>query len=284
MRDLARGGLEYLALNWATVRERWSLAQTIDGCARRGVAGIAPWREPVQAMGAEAAGRRIRDAGLRVSGYCRAGLFPAADGAGLQAALEDNRRAIDEAAAIGAECLVMLGGGMPAGSKDLPLARSQARDGLAAVLPHARERAVPLAIEPLHPMYAADRCCVSTLKQANDLCEKLDPEGEGGIGVVVDVYHVFWDPELEHEVARAGAARRILAFHVCDWLVPTRDMLLDRGMMGDGVIDIPRIRGLVEDAGYAGLIEVEIFSKQDWWRRDPEEVLAVIAERYRTVV
>ena len=284
MRDLSTGGLEHLSLNWATVRERWDLGQTIDGCVRHGIPGIAPWREPVQALGVAEAGRRIRDAGLRVSGYCRAGLFPAADRRGLQAAIDDSRRAIDEAAALGAECLVILGGGMPAGSKDLALARGQARDGLAAILPHARELAVPLAIEPLHPMYAADRCCISTLKQANDLCEELDPDREGGLGVAIDVYHVFWDPELERQVRRAGAARRILAFHVCDWLVPTRDLLLDRGMMGDGVIDIPRIRGLVEDAGYEGLIEVEIFSKLDWWQRDPDDVLAIIAERYRSAV
>jgi sugar phosphate isomerase/epimerase len=283
MRDLS-GGLEWLSLNWATVREQWDLRQAIEGCARHGIAGIAPWREPLQAIGVGEAARLIQGHGLTVTGLCRAGMFPAADAAGLQAAIDDNRRAIDEAAAIGAECLVMLGGGMPAGSRDLPLARSQARDGLAAILPHARERSVPLAIEPLHPMYAADRCCVSTLKQANDLCEELDPHDDGGLGVAIDVYHVFWDPELEREVRRAGAAGRILAFHVCDWLVPTRDMLLDRGMMGDGVIDIQRIRGLVEAAGYDGLIEVEIFSKDNWWRRDPEEVLAVIAERYRTVV
>jgi sugar phosphate isomerase/epimerase len=132
-------------------------------------------------------------------------------------------------------------------------------------------------------MYAADRCCISTLAQANDLCEELDPDGEGSIGVAIDVYHVFWDPGLEGEIARAGAAGRILAFHVCDWLVPTRDLLLDRGMMGDGVIDIPQIRGWVEAAGYAGLIEVEIFST-DWWRRDPDEVLRIIAGRYRTAV
>ena len=283
MRDMS-GGLEHLSLNWATVREQWDLDQAIEGCARHGFAGIAPWREAVRALGVEEAGRRIRDAGLRVSGYCRAGLFPAADGAGLRAAIDDTRRAIDEAAALGAECLVVLGGGMPAGSRDLALARRQARDGLAAVLPYARERGVPLAVEPLHPMYAADRCCISTLKQANDLCDVLDPQGQGGVGVAIDVYHVFWDPELEREVGRAGAVRRILAFHVCDWLVPTRDLLLDRGMMGDGVIDIRRIRGMVEAAGYDGLVEVEIFSKDDWWRRDPDEVLAVIAERCRTVV
>ncbi len=282
MRELA-GDLRWLSLNWATVREQWDLRQALEGCARHGIPGIAPWREPLQSMGVGAAARLIRDHGLTVSGLCRAGMFAAADAAGRQAAIDDNRRAIDEAAAIGARCLVVLAGGMPPGSKDLALARRQARDGIAAVLPHARAAGVPLAIEPLHPMYAADRCCISTLGQANDLCAELDPDGRGGLGVAIDVYHVFWDPELENEIARAGAAGRILAFHVCDWLVPTRDLLLDRGMMGDGVIDLPKIRGCIEAAGYAGMIEVEIFSR-DWWRRDPDEVLRIIAERYRTVV
>jgi sugar phosphate isomerase/epimerase len=282
MRDLS-GGLDWLSLNWATVREQWDLRQAIEGCARHGIPGIAPWREPLRAMGVDEAARMIHDYGLTVTGLCRAGMFPAADAGGLQAATDDNRRAIEEAAAIGAQCLVVLAGGMPPGSKDLALARRQARDGLAAILPHARAAGVPLALEPLHPMYAADRCCISTLAQSNDLCDELDPDGEGGLGVAIDVYHVFWDPQLEREIARAGAAGRILAFHVCDWLVPTRDLLLDRGMMGDGVIDIPQIRGWVEAAGYDGLIEVEIFSR-DWWRRDPDEVLDVIAERYRTSV
>jgi sugar phosphate isomerase/epimerase len=282
MRELA-GDLRWLSLNWATVRERWDLRQAIEGCARHGIPGIAPWREPLHDLGMAAAARLIRDHGLTVSGLCRAGMFPAADAAGLQAAIDDNRRAIDEAAAIGARCLVVLAGGMPTGSKDLALARRQARDGIAAVLPHARAAGVPLAIEPLHPMYAADRCCISTLGQANDLCTELDPDGQGGVGVAVDVYHVFWDPELEHQIACAGAAGRILAFHVCDWLVPTRDLLLDRGMMGDGVIDLRKIRASVETAGYAGMIEVEIFSRY-WWRRDSDEVLRIIAERYQTIV
>ena len=282
MRELA-GDLRWLSLNWATVREQWNLGQAIEGCARHGIPGIAPWREPLQAMGPGVAARLIRDHGLTVSGLCRGGMFPAADAAGRQAAIDDNRRAIDEAAAIGAQCLVVLAGGMPPGSKDLALARAQARDGIAAILPHARAAGVPLALEPLHPMYAADRCCINTLAQANDLCDELDPDGAGGLGVAIDVYHLFWDPDLEREIARAGAAGRILAFHVCDWLVPTRDLLLDRGMMGDGVIDIPKIRAAVEAAGYAGMIEVEIFSR-DWWRRDPDEVLRIVAERYRTVV
>jgi sugar phosphate isomerase/epimerase len=282
MRDLS-DDLRWLSLNWATVREQWDLRQAIEGCARHGFAGIAPWREPLQALGVGEAARLIQGHGLSVSGLCRAGMFAAADARGLQAAIDEVRRAIDEAAAIEAQCLVIVAGGMPPSSKDLSLARRQVRDGLAAVLPHARAAAVPLALEPLHPMYAADRCCVNTLADANKLCDYLDPEREGGIGVAIDVYHVFWDPDLEREIARAGAASRILAFHVCDWLVPTKDLLLDRGMMGDGVIDIRRIRGLVEDAGYAGMVEVEIFSR-DWWRRDPDEVLAVIAERYRTAV
>jgi sugar phosphate isomerase/epimerase len=283
MRDLSTS-LALLSLNSATVREQWGLAQVIEGCARHGIAGIAPWRDQLQALGVEEGARRIRDAGLRVSGYCRGGMFPAADAAGRQAAIEDNQRAIDEAAAIGSACLVLVAGGMPPGSKDLPGARAQVRDGVAAILPHARAAGMPLAIEPLHPMYTADRCVISTLAQALDLCEALDPDGAHQLGVAIDVYHLWHDPALEREVARAGAGERIQSFHVCDWLVPTRDLLLDRGMPGDGMIDIRRIRGLVEAAGYAGLVEVEIFSRHDWWQRDPEEVLRVVSERHRTVV
>ena len=279
MRDLS-GSLRWLSLNTATVREQWNLRQAVEGCVRHGIPGIAPWRDQVQALGPKQAGTLLRDAGLTVTGYCRAGLFTAPDAAGRQAAIDDNLRAIDEAAAIGAQCLIILGGGLPEGSKDLPGARAQVREGLAAILPHARAAGVPLAIEPLHPMYATERCCVSTLRQANDLCDAIAPD-DPFLGVAVDVYHVHWDPELAQEIARSG--RRILAFHVCDWLAPTKHMLLDRGMMGDGLIDIPQIRGLVEATGYDGLIEVEIFS-QDWWRRDPDEVLRIVAERYQTVV
>ncbi len=283
MRDLSNDP-DWLSLNWATVRTQWAdLRQTIEGCARHGIPGISVWREPLQALGLAEAARLIQDHDLTITGLCRAGLFPAADAAGRQAAIDDSKRAIDEAAAIGAQCVVVLAGGLPEGSTDLADARAQAMDGLAAILPHARASGVPLAIEPLHPMYAADRCCVNTLRHANDLCAALDPDAAGGVGVTIDVYHVWWDPELEAEIARAGAGGRILAFHVCDWLVPTKDLLLDRGMMGDGVIDIPKIRGLVEAAGYNGFIEVEIFSK-DWWQRDPDEVLRIVAERYRTVV
>jgi sugar phosphate isomerase/epimerase len=279
LRDLSADAT-LLSLNTATVRAQWTLEQAVEGCARHRIGGIAPWRDQVAACGLAAAARRIEDAGLTVTGLCRGGMFPAGDAAGRRAAIDDNRRAIDEAATLGARCLVLVVGGMPDGSKDISGARSQVRDGIAAILDYARANAVPLAIEPLHPMYAADRACVNTLRQALDLCNELG----SGVGVALDVYHVWWDPELATQIARAGGAGRLLAFHVCDWLVPTRDLLLDRGMMGEGVIDLRRIRGWVEGAGYRGHCEVEIFSAENWWKRDPDEVLATCIERHRTVV
>jgi len=257
-----------LSLNGATVREQWTLAQIIDGCARHGIAGISPWRDQVAQMGLPSTVQAIKDNGLVVTGLCRGGFFTAKDWR------DDNRRAIEEAHALGAQCLVLVVGGLPAGSKDLAGARRQVRDGIAEILPEARKARVPLAIEPLHPMQAAERACINTLEQALDLCDELGD----GIGVAVDVYHVWWDPKLEQQIGRAGK-KRILAYHICDWLVPTRDLLNDRGMMGDGVIDLPRIRGWVERAGYAGFQEVEIFSERDWWQRDPDEVLDTCKER-----
>lgn len=268
---------ERLSLNTATVRAQWSLAECIEGAARHGYGGVAPWRDKLHEMGVEQAARAIRDAGLAVSGLCRGGWFTA-EGALTPAVIDDNRRAVDEAAALGAACLVMVVGGLPQGSRDLPGARSIVEEGLARTLEHARTVGMPVAIEPLHPMYAGDRACVNTLGQALDLCDKLGP----GIGVALDVYHVWWDPKLVDEIRRCGKYR-LLAFHLCDWLVPTRDLLNDRGMMGDGVIDIPAIRAEVEAAGFGGLNEVEIFSVEDWWTRDPDEVLRTIAERAATV-
>jgi sugar phosphate isomerase/epimerase len=276
MRDLSKDRSQ-LAINSATVKA-WTLPQLVDGCARSGIMAIAPWRDIVQAVGAEKAGKLIREAGLSVSCYCRAGLFPAAEEAGRKAALDDNRRAVDEAAAIGAGSLVLIAGGLPEGSKDLAGAHQQVHDGLAALLPYARAARVPLAIEPLHPMYAADRACVNTLAHANDLCDQLGD----GTGVAVDVYHLWWDPELPRQIARAG--KRILTYHVCDWLVPTKDLLLDRGMPGDGVIDLRGIRAMVEATGYSGLIDVEVFSAENWWKREPSEVLRICLERHQTVV
>ena len=267
---------ERLSLNTATVRAQWGLAQCIEGCARHGLGGIAPWRDKLHEMGVRAAAKAIRDTGLAVSGLCRGGWFTAT-GEITAEVIDDNRRAVDEAAEIGAACLVMVVGGLPGGTRDLARAHALVEEGLARTLDHARAVGMPVAIEPLHPMYAADRACVNTMGHALDICDRL---GEG-IGVACDVYHVWWDPDLHDQIARAGR-ERLLAFHVCDWLVPTRDLLTDRGMMGDGVIDIPGIRAAVEAEGFDGLIEVEIFSALDWWRRDPDEVMSVVAERGRT--
>lgn len=276
MRDLSKDRAHF-AVNSATLKA-WSLEQLVEGCARAGVTAIAPWRDIVQACGLEQAGRLIRNAGLTVTCLCRGGMFPAADEAGRRAALDDNRRAVDEAVAIGARCLVLIAGGLPKGSKDIAGAHEQVHDGLAALLPHARSAGVPLALEPLHPMYAADRACLNTLAHANDLCDRLGD----GVGVALDVYHVWWDPDLARQIVRTG--KRILTYHVCDWLVPTKDLLLDRGMPGDGVIDLRGIRAMVEATGYAGHCDVEIFSAQDWWKRDPAEVLKICLERHQTVV
>ena len=265
-----------LSLNLATVRKQWTLREAVAGAARHGFAGIAPWRDMVAETGTGEAARIFRDSGLRVTGYCRGGLFPAPDAAGRQAAIDDNKRMIDEAAAIGAECIVIIGGGLPKGSRDLAGARKMFADGLAAVLPHARAAKIPLALEPMHPIYAADRGCISTLAAMNDLCDRL---GEG-LGVAIDTYHVWWDPDLPREIARAG--QRIISHHICDWLVPTRHMLNDRGMMGDGVIDFKAIRRMIEAAGYTGIQEVEIFS-EDWWARPGDEVLQIAMERFRAV-
>ncbi|SLN61132.1 sugar phosphate isomerase/epimerase family protein [Roseisalinus antarcticus] len=265
-----------LSLNTATVREQWSLAQCIDGVARHGLGGISPWRDKLQEMGAEAAARAIREAGIGVSGLCRGGWYTA-EGSLTQAVRDDNRRAVDEAATIGAECLVMVVGGLSPDSRDLPAARALIEDGLADTLDYARTVGVRIAIEPLHPMYCGDRSAMSTTGQALDICDRLGD----GIGVALDVYHIWWDPQIEAQIARAGRDR-LMAFHVCDWLVPTRDLLLDRGMMGDGVIDIPRLRGLVEAQGFDGLVEVEIFSAKDWWTKDPDAVLQEMIARGAT--
>jgi len=258
-----------LSLNTATVKRQWNLAQAIEGCARHGIHGISPWRDQVQELGLKNSRKLIQECGLGVTGLCRGGFFTSKDWQ------DDNRRAIEEAHELGASCLVLVVGGLPAGSKDLRGTREHVRDCLSKILPEARRANVPLAIEPLHPMQAADRACVNTLEQALDFCDALGD----GIGVAVDVYHVWWDPKLEAQVKRAGK-KRILAYHICDWRVPTRDLLNDRAMMGDGVIDLKRIRGWVEGAGYAGCHEVEIFSELDWWRRDPDEVLKTCKDRH----
>ncbi|MBC8055845.1 MAG: sugar phosphate isomerase/epimerase [Rhizobiales bacterium] len=288
MRDFSQDH-RWLSINTATVRAQWPLDRIIDECARRGIRAISPWRDQVAAVGLDAVAKALRNAGIELSGYCRGGMFPATSAAGLRAALDDNRRAVDEAKTLDAACLVLVVGALPgaldgrAQHKDLTRSRREVADGIAATLEHAREVGMPLAIEPLHPMYAADRACVNTLEQALDICDALDPARSGALGVAVDLYHVWWDPKLQAQIERAGRAR-LLAFHVCGWLVPTRDLLNDRGMMGDGVIDIPQIRGWVEAAGFKRYSEVEIFSKDDWWTRDGGEVLDTCIARHRSAV
>jgi sugar phosphate isomerase/epimerase len=272
---------ELLALNTATLRERWNLRQIIEACARHRFRGISPWRDRLAQIGVKDAARAIRDNGLTVTGLCGGGMFPGSDRKARQAALDDTRRAIDDAATLEAQCLVLVAGGLPRDSKDLSGAREMARDGVGEVLDHARSAGVPLAIEPQHPMYCAERGCVSTLAQALELCDELDGGGGGALGVAVDVYHVWWDPELRAQIERAGE-KRLLAFQISDWLLAPGDMLADRGMMGDGVIDLPLIRSWMEEAGYHGFHEVEILSSGNWWRRDPDEVLATCRVRHQT--
>jgi sugar phosphate isomerase/epimerase len=287
MRDFSSDH-RWLSLNTATVRKQGDLTEIIDACARHGIRAIDPWRDQVATVGLDRTVRAVRDAGLALSGYCRGGMFTS-DAARRTEVRDDNRRCVDEAMALGASCIVLVVGGLPqysrpgsAASKDIAAARAQVEDALADMLDYARAARLPLAIEPLHPAYAADRACVNTTKQALDICDRLDPGRTGLLGVALDVYHVWWDPELMGQIARAGRDR-LLAFHVCDWLVPTRDILNDRGMMGDGVIDIKSVRGAVEAQGYAGYSEIEIFST-DWWAKPMDEVLRTCIERHRTVV
>ena len=287
MRDFSADH-EALSINTATVRKQWRLDRIIEECARRDIRAISPWRDQVAAVGIDAIARQLRATGIKLSGYCRGGFFPAGDAAGLRAALDDNRRAIDEAKLLGAPCLVLVVGSLPGALdgkpvyRDISRARAEVRDGIAKTLEYARELGMPLAIEPLHPMQAAERACINTLEQALDLCDELDAGRSGALGVAIDLYHVWWDPKLAAQIVRADTDR-LLAYHVCDWLAPTRDLLNDRGMMGDGVIELKKCRRWMEDAGYSGYSEVEIFS-DNWWSKPGEEVLATCIARHKSVV
>jgi sugar phosphate isomerase/epimerase len=287
MRDFS-GDHRWLSLNTATVRKQGDLVQIVEACARHGIRAIDPWRDQVAAVGLDRAVAAVRDAGLELSGYCRGGMFTS-DTARRIEVRDDNRRAIDEAVALGAPCIVLVVGGLPqfsrpgsAISRDIVKARAQVEDAIAEMLAYAQDAHMPLAIEPLHPAYAADRACVNTTMQALDICDQLDPQRSGALGVALDVYHIWWDPEVLPQIARAGQDR-LLAFHVCDWMVPTTDILNDRGMMGDGVIDIRSLRSAVEAEGFSGYSEIEIFSNA-WWDRPIDEVLQTCIERHRSVV
>lgn len=282
MRDLGQHR-QALSLNTATLGHRSPIEHVIDRCAVHGFGAIAPWRRDLVGRRASDVAARIRDRGLTVSGFCRSTYFTDASPAGRRAAVDDNARALDIAAELGAACYVLVVGGVPEGGRDIDEARRWACEGVAALLERARAAGVPLALEALHPMTAADRSVLNTLGQALDWCDALDGDRRGGLGVIVDAYHVWWDPALAASVARACRERRVLGFHVSDWLRETRDLVTDRGMMGDGVIDLRRLRGWLEDGGYAGPVEVEIFSSRHWWTRPEDEVLDVCVERLLTV-
>jgi sugar phosphate isomerase/epimerase len=257
----------------------WTLTEAVAGCQRAGVPSIGLWREPVAEVGLEKAARVVRDAGLRVSSLCRGGFLTGPGPDERQRAINDNRRAIDEAATLGTKFLVMVVGGLPDGSRDLAGARERMADGIAELAPYAGERGVQLALEPMHPIFCADRGVLSTLGQALDIAERFPADQ---VGVVVDAFHVWWDPDALAQIARA--AGRIASFQVNDWITPLPpDALLSRGMMGDGHIDLRMLREAVDAAGYTGDIEVEIFNA-DIWAADPAEVLDTAIDRYATHV
>jgi sugar phosphate isomerase/epimerase len=275
-----RAALTRLSINQETVRQL-PIPELARLCAALGIPGVGLWRDPVREFGVERAAEAVRDAGLTVTSLCRGGFFTAIDADERAAALDDNRAAIDEAAALGTGTLILVSGGLPTGSKDLPGARERVADAIGELLPYAAERGVRLAIEPLHPMYASDRCVVSTLGQALELAERFPAER---VGVVVDTYHLWWDDQVPAQLVRAGAQHRIAAFQLADWVTPLpQGVLLGRGQLGDGCVDLRGFRERVDAAGYPGAIEVEIFNPA-LWARDGAEVIAETAERYRRLV
>jgi sugar phosphate isomerase/epimerase len=254
---------------------RAMLTEVVDACVRHNVQWIGPWRYSVSDNPVAAAGL-IRNTGLKVSSLCRGGMFPAATKEERQRRIEDNLRAIDEAATLGTDLLVLVNG--PAPDKDIDSARQMVVDGIAAVVDHAAKCEVRLGIEPLHPMFAADRSVVVTMGEANEIAARFPADR---VGLVVDVYHIWWDPQVYAEIQRAG--ERIFAFHVSDWIVPTPDMLMGRGMMGDGVIELKRLREAAERAGYNGPIEVEIFNEM-LWSRPVDEIVSLTSDRFQEFV
>ena len=252
----------------------WPLEQAIEKYAAKGIKGISVWRQWLDERGPEVSGRLLKDSGLEVVSLVRGGFFPGRTVDDRKKAIDDNKKAIDEAAAIGAPTLVLVCGAIP--GQSLSESRKQITDGIASLLEHAASVNVKMSIEPLHPMYADDRSAVNTIKQANDMCDALKSPL---VGVAVDVYHVWWDPELHREIIRCGKSGYLFAFHICDWLTPTADFLNDRGLMGEGCINIKEIRSWVEEAGFNGYNEVEIFSNR-WWGKDQDEFLEAIVNGY----
>ena len=264
-----------LSLNTATVKRQCSLEQAISLCVNHGIPAIGPWRDKLDQCGLNMARTLIDESGLKVSGLCRGGFFTLDNTYNF----DDNKKAVDDALAIGAECLVIVSGGLKKGSKNIDEAHKYITEGLHKITAYGKAQGMPIALEPLHPMYAPDRCAINTLGHALDICDEI---GEG-IGVAIDAYHVWWDPDLDTQIKRAGQNKRILGYHVCDWLVPTTDLLLDRGMMGDGAIDLTGLTQKVLDAGYDGFVEVEIFSNH-WWSKSADDVASTAIDRFNQML
>jgi len=263
--------MKRFSLNQATTKH-WPLPDLVAGCVDAGVTGVGLWREDIQAYGVEKSAALVRDAGLTVTSLCRSGFFQQPDW------LEENKRALDEAATIGAPALVLVSGGLPEGSRDIDAARAHVGAALGELVPHALAVGVQLAIEALHPMFASDRCVVSTLKQALDLAAPYPAEA---VGVVIDTYHLWWDDTVWEQIARAGRENRIACFQAADWVTPLpAGVLLGRGLPGAGCVELRRFREAVDAAGYTGPIEVEVFDETLWSRPGPE-VLAEALAGYR---
>jgi len=270
--------LSRLSLNQRTTAS-WSLPEAIKGCVDAGLGAIGIWREQLAEVGVDEGCRLVAESGLRVSSLCRGGFFTTADPAEAQKAEASNREAIEEVAALNAATLVLVPGGLPPGDRDLEAARDRASRAIERLVPYAQELNVNLGIEPMNPIYAADRGVISTLAQALDIAERFDA---ADVGVVVDTFHLWWEPDVADQLQRAG--QRIVSYQICDWITPLpADTLLARGMMGDGHIDFPAFTKAVVRAGYSGDIEVEIFNA-DLWAAPPAEVVDTMAKRYLDLV
>ncbi len=269
-----------LGFHQVNMLQKWTTQQFIDGMQRHGIGAIAIWRDKLREHGAPEVARMLRGTGLQVLSLCAAGLLATPDPGEAASATDELKRAIDDAAAIGAGSLMFVAGGVDPRDKSLESTRKRVLERLAGVTCYARAAGIRIALEPLHPMLCGLRSVLSSVRIANDWCDTL--EAEDVFGIAIDTYAVWWDPDLPRELARAG--KRICNFHIADWLADTQDLRLDRGMMGDGLIDIPGIRRMVEAAGYAGYREIEIFSARNWWQRDPDEMIRIVKERYQTAV
>lgn len=252
----------------------WPIEKAAKEFSAAGIAGITVWRDALSGRDIAATGRMLRDLNLEVVSLCRGGFFPSLDKKSRQSAIDDNLKAIDEAAALGAPMVVLVCGAVP--GQSLIKSREQIQEGIVACIGHAAAAGVKLTIEPLHPMYADDRSAVNTLKQANDMAEAINSPS---VGIALDVYHLWWDPDLASQIKRSGRNGNISAFHICDWKTPTTDLLNDRGLMGEGCINIKEIRGWVEEDGFTGFNEVEIFSNS-YWQQDQHLFLEKIKEGY----